>query len=414
MAPAQVALLVLASVASSVQSATLDSAGRSLRGTAAAQPAPSGGQVRPLSVPDSRTPIHLLISAFQDGDRCAKTLFRALAKAKHQERVSFSVLQAAGTGDTDCLEEFKSRHLPRLCRDEGCASEVLARVHFWKIPPEEGKGPLHQRGLLSERADLSGKGSMCLSTDSHMDFTREWDSDLLADWLAADNEFAVLTAYPLATADAQRAGKQTWVSLCGYFLSNGMPRGATGGTEANPEEKGKPILTMNWAAGQSFSRCHAEKNVPVDKSISWIFDGEEVDRAVRFWTHGYDLYNPRVSVVLHNYSHASQRFWSYTSPDKDAEEEAGHRRLQELLQGSLSTEEEFGRFGLGKQRSLEQYVTWSRTDLGGKWEEFLKSKGMEPMFAQEGGQPGSISSFCKMLQRVPVRSTEELVASIDA
>lgn len=354
----------------------------------------------------------MLISAFQDGQRCANTIGRALLQAENPERLSFNVLQAAGKDDVDCLEEFKSRHLPKVCSDEGCKAAVLSRVHYWKIAPEEGEGPVHQRGLLSARADVSGKDSMCLSTDSHMDFTKDWDRDLLEDWTAADNEFAVLTAYPMATADAASAGKKSWISLCGYFLSNGVPRGATGGTMFNGEgeELGKPPLTMNWAAGQSFARCHAERNVPVDKHLSWMFDGEEVNRAVRLWTHGYDLYNPKVDVVLHNYTHANQKFWTYSSPTKDADEEASRKRLLTLLEGAAA-EKDYGQFGLGTQRSLEDYVTWSHTDLGGKWAEFLKNKGITPLF--EGReQPGSDSEFCKSLRRRPVRSSEDLIASI--
>eukprot|EP00408_Alexandrium_pacificum_P006525 CAMPEP_0171232470 /NCGR_PEP_ID=MMETSP0790-20130122/40425_1 /TAXON_ID=2925 /ORGANISM="Alexandrium catenella, Strain OF101" /LENGTH=409 /DNA_ID=CAMNT_0011698707 /DNA_START=45 /DNA_END=1274 /DNA_ORIENTATION=- len=409
MAPLKLAVLALACAASSVQPALAGKGG--LRGLRRATPAPPSDRVRPLSTPDGRTPIHLLISAFQDGPRCANTIFKALQKAEHPGRVTFNVLQAAGEGDVDCKEEFRTQMLPKLCRHSNCSSKMLSRVRYWKIALEEGKGPVHQRGILSERADISGKDSMCLSTDSHMDFTKGWDRDLLADWTAADNEFAVLTSYPMSTTDEKNAGKKSWISTCGYFLSDGVPRGATGGTMFDGQAT-KPKLTMNWAAGQSFARCHAERNVPVDKNLRWMFNGEEVNRAVRLYTHGYDLYNPSVDVVLHNYSHASQKFWSYTSPTKDAEAAASRDRLQVLLQGR-ATAQEFGHFALGSQRSIEDYVTWAHTDLGGQWRAFLEHKGIEPMFEGKS-QPGSDTTFCEQLKRVPVRSPEELVASIGA
>mmetsp|Transcript_86641 Transcript_86641/g.240226 ORF Transcript_86641/g.240226 Transcript_86641/m.240226 type:complete len:425 (-) Transcript_86641:77-1351(-) len=424
MAQGTLAVLALASIASVAQPALFERSTPQLRGNAA-QRGDAGLQVRPLSPVGPETPIHLLISAFQDGPRCANTLYRALRQAEHQERISFSVLQAVGEGDVNCLEEFRSKHMPLLCaggaaKPSGCAAEVLARVHFWTIPPTEGKGPVHQRGLLSERADLSGDGSMCLSMDSHMDFTPHWDSDLLEDWAAAENEFAVLTAYPLATSDVAVAGKRSWISLCGYFLADGVPRGATGGTMFNGRGglRSRPMLTMNWAAGQSFSRCHAERNVPVDKHLMWMFNGEEVNRAVRLWTHGYDLYNPRVNVVLHNYTHATQRFWSYRSGSQAADEAASNRRLQALLQGDAAAAG-FGRYGLGDQRTLEEYVTWSRTDLGGRWGAFLKRKGLAPALGGNGnsggaGQPGSVTDFCEGLQRAPVRSAQELAETAKA
>merc|ERR1719487_1526430 len=72
-----------------------------------------------------------------------------------------------------------------------------------------------------------------------------------------------------------------------------------------------PPLTMNWAAGQSFHRCHADRNVPTDVNLKWIFTGEEVDRALRLWTNGYDIYLPQNTAVMHEYSGAGQRFWQY-------------------------------------------------------------------------------------------------------
>ena len=55
----------------------------------------------------------------------------------------------------------------------------------------------------------------------------------------------------------------------------------------------KPKLTNAvWGAGLSFSKCHAELKVPVDPHTPGIFDGEEFNRAARFFTYGYDIYTP--------------------------------------------------------------------------------------------------------------------------
>jgi len=354
----------------------------------------------------------MLISAFQDGDRCANTIRRALDKARSPNRLSFNVLQAVGPNDIVCLEEFKSKQLPNLCsgQPKDCEATTLARIHVWTIPLEEGKGPVHQRGLLSERAILPGQDSMCLSTDSHMSFIDAWDDLLIQDWNSTNNEFAVLSAYPLATRDAKIAGTNSHINLCGYFLEAGVPRGVTGATLFNKEQHPKPTLTMNWAAGQSFSRCHAEKNVPVDKELRWLFTGEEVDRAVRLWTHGYDLYNPSINAVMHNYTKPNQRFWNYHSDAQDAEKHSSVARIRALLAGQ-QVEGGFSNFGLGHQRTLEEYVTWSRTNLGGNWGEYLKLHKLTPSIADGANQPGSNSEFCESLERYPVRHAESLVKS---
>lgn len=63
----------------------------------------------------------------------------------------------------------------------------------------------------------------------------------------------------------------------------------------------KPKLTTMWGAGLSFHRCHAELNVPVDPYTDQVFDGEEGSRAIRFFTHGYDVYTPDKVLVTHDY-----------------------------------------------------------------------------------------------------------------
>eukprot|EP00419_Tripos_fusus_P061875 CAMPEP_0172928474 /NCGR_PEP_ID=MMETSP1075-20121228/217994_1 /TAXON_ID=2916 /ORGANISM="Ceratium fusus, Strain PA161109" /LENGTH=492 /DNA_ID=CAMNT_0013789761 /DNA_START=85 /DNA_END=1564 /DNA_ORIENTATION=+ len=447
--------------------------------------------IHPFSVPNELTQIHMLISAFQDGDRCANTINRALDKARYPDRLSFNVLQAIGPRDVACLEEFRSKLLPKLCSEQSmdCEAATLARIHVWTIPLKEAKGPAHQRGLLSERAILPGQDSMCLSTDSHMSFVDAWDDLLIQDWTSTNNEFAVLTAYPLATRNANFAGTKAHINLCGYFLEGDLPRGVTGATLTNQGEQSKPTLTMNWAAanlsagvmlkrmspwtnnefavltayplatsnanfagtkahinlcgyfleedlprgvpattllnqgkqpkptltmnwaaGQSFSRCHAEKNVPVDKELRWIFTGEEVDRAVRLWTHGYDLYNPSINAVLHNYTKPNQHFWDYYSDVRDAEEDLSGTRIRALLTGQKVIGG-FGTFGLGNQRTLEEYVTWSHTNLGGNWDEYLKLHKLTPNIPDGAPDPDTNPKFCESLERHPVRDAESLAKS---
>merc|ERR1719262_443160 len=129
-----------------------------------------------------------------------------------------------------------------------------------------------------------------------MDFLPGWDTSLINDWVATNNEFAVLTAYPLGTQD-QEVAATSYIDLCGYYGEDGIPRGKTGSTLPRRPVGSAPYLTMNWAAGFSFHRCHADRNVPVDPNLRWIFTGEEVSRAVRLWTHGYDIYLPTGAYV---------------------------------------------------------------------------------------------------------------------
>jgi [Skp1-protein]-hydroxyproline N-acetylglucosaminyltransferase len=51
----------------------------------------------------------------------------------------------------------------------------------------------------------------------------------------------------------------------------------------------EPVLQPFWAAGFSFARGHFVLQVPYDCCTPMLFQGEEIDIAVRAWTLGYDL-----------------------------------------------------------------------------------------------------------------------------
>lgn len=284
-------------------------------------------------------------------------------------------------------------------------------------------GPAHQRGLLNEVRDHNDPGAFCVNTDSHMDFHERWDELMIKEWVGINNEFAVCTAYPMRMMKNQdKLFANSHVDLCGWFLEAGIPRGQ-GGDNLRSEPGQKPYLTMNWAAGFSFGRCHMDRNVPVDKHLKWIFTGEEVDRAVRLWTSGYDLYLPAWTYIYHDYDNAKQEFWSVkhdnsiparskdrlkaklniTSPVSNY-----HRDLLRASRAAPSGEEPgFGLYGLGNQRTLEQYVEWARVDLGTpQWRNLLTSRGLTPVVNNKPHW------FCQTLSRVPVRSSRDLRESV--
>ena len=77
-----------------------------------------------------------------------------------------------------------------------------------------------------------------------------------------------------------------------------------------------PKMTTLWAAGLSFSKCHAETKVKNDPHLDYIFDGEEFSRAARLWTHGYDFYTPPRTVIVHNYHRKRLGAWHNDAEEK--------------------------------------------------------------------------------------------------
>lgn len=213
-----------------------------------------------------------------------------------------------------------------------------------------------------------------MSTDSHMDFEPDWDVRMAQMWDDAKNEYAVLSTY---VQDIEHLGEENdgkahhqVPHLCMVKFTSNVRTHAT----KCANDLSKPKLTNAvWGAGLSFSKCHAELKVQVDPHTPHIFDGEEFNRAARFWTYGYDIYTPNHVFVLHDY-HGSQsnpitRGWSRDKTLHGTFEDS-NKRLRTMLDmprgesdPDVALRMKKSKFGLGDRRSLDQLIQFSGIDL---------------------------------------------------
>jgi len=122
----------------------------------------------------------------------------------------------------------------------------------------------------------------------------------------------------------------------------------------------------------SFSKCHAELKAQVDPHTPHIFDGEEFNRAARFWTNGYDIYTPHRSYIYHNY-HESQsnpviHTWNRSFDAKEKKQSDYRLKTMIGIPGGekdvvKATEMKRSKYGLGDRRSLNQLITFTGFDL---------------------------------------------------
>jgi prolyl 4-hydroxylase len=89
------------------------------------------------------------------------------------------------------------------------------------------------------------------------------------------------------------------------------------------------------------------------------FTGEEITLAVRAFTHGYDLFEPSRIIVWHQYVRADQRkHWDDHlgdgSPAWHERDAASRTKVRRLFE-----EPDFGPFGLGTERTLEDYEAYA-------------------------------------------------------
>ena len=219
-----------------------------------------------------------------------------------------------------------------------------------------------------------------------MDFSQGFDVKLIEMFHRTHNDNAVLST-DVAPMEQTDKFPQEVPHLCMVSFTGTWRNWCT----KSCDNLKRPKLTnIPWGAGLSFSKCHADLNVPYDPFLPNIFDGEEF----RYFTHGYDIYTPDQVLVTHDYSghqyNPNVHTWGgmggsgkegHRSDDGDSDlcffmkdinemieavEPKGMKRINILL-GFIQNEVLFNRiaatkYGHGNRRTLQQAIEFSGFD----------------------------------------------------
>ena len=132
------------------------------------------------------------------------------------------------------------------------------------------------------------------------------------------------------------------------------------------ETRLEPMRSRFYSAHFCFTLGQFCEEVPHDPD--YYFHGEEISIAVRAFTHGYDLFHPHKVLCWHEYTREGRdKHWE--DHDVDSGSSAGwisvndkcHFRNRTLF-GMDDTDPEsidFGKFGFGNQRTLEDYERYA-------------------------------------------------------
>jgi len=261
----------------------------------------------------------------------------------------------------------------RYTKESLAACDKANQIRVYRMEAKEAAGPVfaraQQKRLLSPEAN-GGVEDFCLQVDAHTVFTKGWDNHLLKEWSQTKNEYAILTTYPTGANELSDDGSMPNINnhyemphLCdAELMEPGMVRNAQAGAAANLKT---PALCKLWAAGLSFSRCHAEQLVGADPYLKHIFMGEEFARGARLWTHGYDFYTMTRAAIGTWYGgdKGNREGW----PEVESERDLAHARVATLLQapGSNQSPEAIAAlkgYHLGERRKLSDYIALTGVD----------------------------------------------------
>ena len=309
--------------------------------------------------------IYLKVASYRD-ELCHMSITDAFNRANHPERIFVGVVEQNAQGDVPCLQV--DGHRPDwTCPDDPLAPQpTLCRwashIRLYKQHAKDATGPTFARHV----GDRMYRGEyFVLQTDAHMSFVQGWDDDVVGQFDATSNLNAVLTTYPTEVNGALDANfhskHHTSPVMCATgFTSEGLLRHGSA-IEIWPMFGKSPVLEPFWAAGFSFARGHFALRVPYDCCTPMMFQGEEIDIAVRAWTQGYDIYTPHNSVAFHPYSRKSKppMFWENANAHK-GEGMRSARRVQGLIKIGSPPESSYdttgsSMYGVGIKRSADDF-----------------------------------------------------------
>ena len=192
--------------------------------------------------------------------------------------------------------------------------------------------------------------------DSHMRFVKHWDTKLIEELESLNDKKGILSVYPPFCNEQMMAlplDDPTYDKPAqgGMMYTDGFRDPETYFVQCNslPLEKNDPRAYKKnafLAAGNMFTYAEAHKVVIHDPDM--YFYGDEMPMSIRLFTHGWNVYNPGVCYVYHQYERKNQKFPAVTNAMLDE-----NKKLMKLL--SINTDEKLEKYGLGTERSLKEY-----------------------------------------------------------
>lgn len=290
--------------------------------------------------------IFVQMAAYRDPE-LLPTLNDMLANAKYPNNLKICIAWQHSVEDSwDSLDQFKN--------DE--------RFIILDIPHTETKGTCWARYQIQQHWSDE---TYTLQLDSHHRFVKHWDVILikmLKDLQKAGHKKPLLTAY-VSSYDPRndpegRASDPWWLTFdrftpegAVFFIPSVVP---------DWESRVLPYPNRFYSAHFGFTLGQFCKEVPHDPN--YLFHGEEISIAARAYTWGYDLFAPHKPVVYHEYTrqHRPRKSWDDLPQwgQWDKESLARNRRLLNI-DGERISGEDFGEFGFGPHRTLEEYEVYA-------------------------------------------------------
>lgn len=283
------------------------------------------------------------------------TLAQAYAKADNPERLVFGVVDQHPQSRSDIIRRFKFQK----------------QIRYVHIDPVQSRGVSWARSLVFS---LYQNETYLLQIDSHTYFEQGWDSALIEQFHSLDglSSKPILSTYPYAfefegtqPVIKTTPSKETVLAL--------RPKAEEVLKDDDPvlHFRAEHLMTcamvpgFHLAGGFIFTWGRFVDEVPYDPRL--YFHGEEQNLAIRAFTRGWDIFHPPHIPLYHLYKMPDNAYDSHHWHEKwDSQRDYRWYELKDLARQRMADllyhGKPLGAFGLGSERSLQDFAEFSGID----------------------------------------------------
>lgn len=300
--------------------------------------------------------IFMSICSYRD-PLCTKTIESIFENAEYPERIFIGIVQQNAFDDSECANEL-------------ILQKYQNNIRIIKLNHLEAKGPTWARYLATTLFDNE---EYFFQGDSHILMGKKWDTKLINMIKEIKSKFSsqkpLLSHYTKTYEEYGQDNPDNNVPrICKSFFNDRNMISFEGAHDISID-KNTYVQTPYIAAGFIFVESKFLQEVPFDPDLPYLFVGEEILLSIRSWTSGYDIYTPSENLVYHLYTRKDdKKIWT----DKTYSDTDAFNKVKLLLNlkpdGDIPKYllENISRYGLGKERSLDDYYKFAGIDLHNK------------------------------------------------
>lgn len=293
------------------------------------------------------------IAAYREPD-LLNTVNSALVQADHPDRVFFAI----------CYQGDDMKDYIALKKIKNCKIKYLRDT--------KTRGPCYARYLCQQ---LLRDEQYVFQVDAHMRFVKHWDTKMIEQLLSLNDQKATISFYP---PNLEKDMDQLPVD--DSIFNHPAPSTMNIAKKFHDEDyfiecdsrfieqdQNQPARSPFIAAGNFFSFADVHREVLHDPEMCWY--GDELPMSIRYYTHGWNNYCPSECYVYHKYYRENRAI-----PESYAESKIKEDKKLEQLLNLDHADHDLGEFGLGKERTLQQFEEYSGLDFAHKTVQEISQK----------------------------------------